>query len=153
MAEINVGDIAPDFELEDQNGKKVHLKDFRGKKNVLLAFFPAAFSPVCTNEMGSLMTSQNEILKLGAQIIASSVDSKWAEKAFAKELGLKFPVLSDFYRKVMPLYGAYYEDKGFAKRAIFVIDKTGKVVYKRIYDPPTEAPDLSEAIEVLKKLR
>lgn len=152
MPEVNVGDIAPDFELDDQDGKKVHLKDFRGKKNVLLAFFPAAFSPVCTNELGELKEKHDVITKLDVQILASSVDSRWSEKAFSKQLGLKFPVLSDFGKKVAPLYGALYEEKGFAKRAVFVIDKRGKVVYKRIYDPPTEMPDLKEAIEVLKKL-
>lgn len=151
MPEINVGDIAPDFELEDQDGKKVHLKDLRGKKNVLLAFFPAAFSPVCTSEMGELLANQDAILKLDAQILASSVDSRWVEKAFSKELGLKFPVLSDFNKKVIPLYGALYEEKGFAKRAVFVMDKRGKVVYKRIYET-TQMPDLQEAIEVIKKL-
>jgi len=152
LAELRVGDTAPDFELEDQNGKKVKLSNFRGKKNVLLAFFPAAFSPVCTNEMGELKEKEAPILKLDTAILASSVDSIWSEKAFAKELGVKFSILSDFQRKVVTLYGSYYEDKGFAKRSVFVIDKNGRIAYKRQYEPK-DMPDLGEAIEVIKKLK
>jgi peroxiredoxin len=152
MAQVNVGDIAPDFELEDQNGKKVRLSQYKGKKNVLLAFFPFAFSPVCTNELGELKEKEDLILKLDTQILASSVDSTWSEKAFAKELGVRFPILGDFKKQVAPIYGSLYEDKGFAKRIIFVIDKKGKVAYKREYDPGTQ-PSIDEALEVLKKLK
>ncbi len=152
MAELNVGDVAPDFELEDQGGKKVKLSQYRGRKNVLLAFFPFAFSPVCTNELGELKEKEESILKLDTQILAASVDSTWTQKAFAKDLGVKFPVLSDFGRKAVALYGAYYEDKGFAKRTVFVIDKQGKVVYKRQYEPGTQ-PDIQDALAVLKKLK
>ena len=151
MAEINVGDMAPDFELEDQDGKKVRLSEFRGKKNVLLAFFPMAFSPVCTNEIGELKEKEDVVLKLDAQILASSVDSRYVEKAFAKELGIKFPILSDFGKKVLPLYGALDERRGFAKRTVLVIDKNGKVAYKKQYEPGT-MPDLDEAIQIIKKL-
>ena len=152
MPQINVGDIAPDFELEDQNGKKVRLSQFNGKKNVLLAFFPFAFSPVCTNELGELKEKEDLVLKLDTQILASSVDSTWSEKAFAKELGVKFPILGDFRKQVAPQYGALYEDKGFAKRTIFIVDKKGKVAYKREYEPGTQ-PSIDEALEVLKKLK
>jgi mycoredoxin-dependent peroxiredoxin len=152
MVELKVGDIAPDFELEDQNGKKVKLSQYRGKRNVLLAFFPFAFSPVCTNELGELKEKEEPIMKLDTQILAASVDSTWSQKAFAKELGVKFPILSDFAKKAVPLYGALYEDKGFAKRSIFVIDKKGKVAYKRIYEPGQQ-PDITEVVEVLKKQR
>ena len=152
MPELKVGDIAPDFELEDQNGKKVKLSTFRGKKNVLLAFFPAAFSPVCTTEIGALKEKEEPIMKLDTAILASSVDSIWSEKAFAKELGVKFSILSDFYRKVMPLYGSYNEDKGLARRSVFVIDKQGRIAYKRQYEAK-DMPDITEAIEVIKKLK
>ncbi len=151
MAEMRVGDTAPDFELEDQNGKKVRLSKYRGKKNVLLAFFPFAFSPVCTNELGELKEKEESIAKLDAQILAASVDSTWTQKAFAKELGVKFPLLSDFGKNAMPLFSTLYEDKGFAKRSVFVIDKKGKVAYARMYEPGQQ-PDISEAIAVLAKL-
>jgi peroxiredoxin len=152
MPEIKVGDMAPDFELEDQNGRKVRLSQYRGKKNVLLAFFPFAFSPVCTNEIGELKEKEETILRLDTQILASSVDSVWAEKAFAKELGAKFPILGDFRKEVVPLYGALNQDRGFAKRTLFVVDKNGRVAYKREYEPGT-MPDIEEAIAVLRKLK
>lgn len=151
MQGLKVGDEAPDFELEDQNGKKVRLSQYRRKKNVLLAFFPFAFSPVCTNELGELKEKEGTIMKLDTQILAASVDSAWTQKAFAKELGIRFPILSDFGRKAAPLYGALYEDKGFAKRSIFVVDRNGKVAYARMYEPGQQ-PDIGEALEVLKKL-
>ncbi len=152
MTEIDVGDEAPNFELEDQTGKKVRLSQFRGKKNVLLAFFPFAFSPVCTNELGELREKEDAIKATGTQVLAVSVDSVWAQREFARQLKAKFPILSDFGRKAAPLYGALYEDKGFAKRSVFVIDGQGKVAYKRFYEPGTE-PNLEEALEVLRKLR
>lgn len=152
MKELKVGDTAPDFELEDQNGKKVRLSRYQGRKNVLLAFFPFAFSPVCTNELGELKEKEGPIMKLDTQILAASVDSTWTQKAFAKDLGVKFPILSDFGKKAVPLYGALYEDKGFAKRSVFVVDKKGKVAYARIYEPGQQ-PDIEEALKVLKRLR
>lgn len=152
MVDLKVGDVAPDFELDDQNGKKVRLSQYRGKKNVLLAFFPFAFSPVCTNELGELKEKEESIMKLDTQILAASVDSTWTQKAFAKELAVKFPILSDFSRKAVPLFGAFYEDKGFAKRSVFIVDKKGKVAYKRVYEPGQQ-PDITEAFEVLKKLK
>jgi len=151
LKELKAGDMAPDFELEDQNGKKVKLSQYKGKKNVLLAFFPFAFSPVCTNELGELKEKEEPIMKLDTQILAASVDSTWTQKAFAKDLEVGFPILSDFGKKAVPLYGALYEDKGFAKRSVFVVDKEGKVAYARIYEPGQQ-PDVGEAIEVLKKL-
>jgi peroxiredoxin len=92
------------------------------------------------------------IVKLDAQILAASVDSTWTQKAFSKELGIKFPLLSDFGKKAVALYGSLYEDKGFAKRTIFLVDKQGKVAYKRQYEPGQQ-PDIEEALAVLKKLK
>jgi peroxiredoxin len=152
LAELKVGDMAPDFELEDQNGKKVRLSQYRGKKNVILAFFPFAFSPVCTNELGELKEKEETILKLDAQILAASVDSTWTQKAFAKDLKVKFPLLSDFGRRAIPLFGAYYEDKGFAKRTILVVDKQGRIAYKKEYEPGTQ-PNIDEPLAVLRKLK
>jgi len=152
MTELNVGDAAPDFELEDQNGKMVRLSQFKGHKNVLLAFFPFAFSPVCTNELGELKENEDAIRKLDAEILAASVDSTWTQKAFAKALKVKFPLLSDFGRKTVALYGSLYEDKGFAKRTIFVIDKQGKIVYKRQYEP-AQQPNIEEPLAILKRLK
>ena len=150
--ELKVGDTAPDFELEDQNGKKVKLSQFKGKKNVILVFFPFAFSPVCTNELGELKEKEEALVKLNAQILAASIDSTRTQKAFAKELGVKFPLLSDFGRKASALYGSLYEDKGFAKRTVFVVDKQGRIAYERQYEP-AQQPDINEALAALKKLK
>lgn len=150
--ELRIGDIAPDFELEDQNGKKVKLSQFKGRKNVILAFFPFAFSPVCTNELGELKEMEDTIAKLDTQVLAASVDSTWVQKAFAKELKVKFPILSDFGRRASALYGSLYEDTGFAKRTLFVIDRQGKIVYKRQYEP-AQQPDIKEALAALKRLK
>jgi len=150
--ELKVGDTAPDFELEDQNGKKVKLSQFKGKKNVILVFFPFAFSPVCTNELGELKEKEEALVKLNTQILAASIDSTWTQKAFAKELGVKFPLLSDFGRKASALYGSLYEDKGFAKRTVFVVDKQGRIAYERQYEP-AQQPDINEALAALKKLK
>lgn len=152
MAKLKVGDMAPDFELEDQSGKKVKLSSFRGKKNVLLAFFPAAFSPVCTNEIGALREKEEHIMNLDAAILTSSVDGYWTEKAFAKELGVKYAILSDFQHKVIPLYGEFNEQAGVARRSVFVIDKQGRIAYLREYEAK-DMPDLDEAIEIIKKLK
>ena len=149
---MKVGDTAPDFELEDQNGKKVRLGQYKNKKKVILAFFPFAFSPVCTNELGELKEKEDAILKLDAQILAASVDSTWTQKAFAKDLGVKFPILSDFGKKAAALYDSLYEDKGFAKRTVLVIDRQGKIAYKRQYEP-AQQPDIEEALAVLRKLK
>ncbi len=151
MVDINIGDDAPDFELEDQNGKKVRLSDFRGKKNVLLAFFPMAFSPVCTNEIGELKEKEELITKLDTQILASSVDSRYVQKAFSKDLGVRFPILSDFGKKALPLYGALDEKRGFAKRTVLIVDKKGRIAYVKQYEPGA-VPDLDEAIGVVRKL-
>ena len=151
MRELRKGDEAPDFELEDQNGRKERLSQFNGKKNLLLVFFPFAFSPVCTNELGELREKEDVVKGLDTQMLAVSVDSTWTQKAFAKALGVRFPMLSDFARKAAPLYGALYEDKGFAKRSVFVVDKKGKVAYARIYEPGQQ-PDIGEAVQALKRL-
>lgn len=152
MVDLKVGDDAPDFELEDQDGRKIRLSSFRGKKNVLLAFFPLAFSPVCTNELGELKEKEDIIMKLDAQILASSVDSRYVQKAFSKDLGVKFPILSDFGKKALPQFGALDEKRGFAKRTVLVVDKKGKIAYLRQYEPGT-MPDIQEAIDAIKKLR
>ncbi len=151
LAGTQDGDTATDFELEDRDGRKAGLSRYTGKKNVLLAFFPFAFSPVCTNELGELKEKEEPIMKLDTQILAASVDSTWTQKAFAKGLEVMFPILSDFGRKAVPLYGALYEDRDFAKRSVFVVDKQGKVAYARIYEPGQQ-PDIREAIEAVKRL-
>ena len=121
---------APDFSLKSTLDQEVSLKDFLGKP-VILAFYPADFSPVC----GSELTLFNEVLpefkKYDAQLFGISVDNIWSHIAFAKERNLHFPLLSDFNPKgkVSRMYNAYQEEDGLSKRALYVIDKDGVIAW------------------------
>jgi peroxiredoxin len=133
---IAVNETAPDFELASnlhdngRPGKKVKLSDYRGKV-VVLAFYPLDFSPVCTNENTCFRNDLAEFDKLGAQVLGISVDSAWVHDAFAKSLGLTYPLLADFHPRgaAASKYGLYMEDKGITKRATVVVNKDGKVAW------------------------
>jgi peroxiredoxin len=157
---IQVGAEAPDFELpsneagdDGRPGKKVKLSDFRGKKNVVLAFYPLDFSPVCTNENKCFSTDLPEFDGTTAQILGISIDSTWTHAAFAKQLGLKYPLLADFHPKgaVAEKYGLYLADKGITKRATVIVGKSGKVAYVKEQAIP-EARDNKQILSELKKL-
>ena len=121
---------APDFSLKSTLDQEISLKDFLGNP-VILAFYPADFSPVC----GSELTLFNEVLpefkKYDAQLFGISVDNIWSHLAFAKERNLHFPLLSDFNPKgeVSRMYNAYQEEDGLSKRALYVIDKNGVIAW------------------------
>jgi len=125
---LKKGIIAPDFSLKSTSDQEVSLKDFLGNP-VILAFYPADFSPVC----GSELTLFNEVLpefkKYDAQLFGISVDNIWSHLAFAKERNLHFPLLSDFNPKgeISRMYNAYQEEDGLSKRALYVIDKDGVI--------------------------
>ncbi|HKA36506.1 MAG TPA: peroxiredoxin [Thermoanaerobaculia bacterium] len=129
MSHLKPGDTAPDFTLPSTIGEKTTLSDYRGKKNVLLLFYPLDFSPTCSKE-----TKQcGELLPAGGnddlQVLGISVDSLWAHKAFAPQNGITFPLLADFHPKgeVSRKYGAWNEERGFSARTAFIIGKDGKV--------------------------
>lgn len=153
---VDVGDKAPDFILPDIDLKKQSLKDYVGKKKIVLAFFPLAFSPVCTNEMCSFRDSEQQLNSLDAQVIGISVDSPFTLKAFAEQHGFKFPSLSDFNREVSKRYGVLHEEilglRGVSKRSIFIIDKDGVVRYKWVSEDPTKQPDYVAVKQALSKL-
>lgn len=127
---LKKGMKAPDFSLKSTSDQEVSLKDFLGNP-VILAFYPADFSPVC----GSELTLFNEVLpefkKYDAQLFGISVDNIWSHLAFAKERNLHFPLLSDFNPKgeVSRMYNAYQEEDGLSKRALYVIDKDGVIAW------------------------
>jgi peroxiredoxin len=156
---IQVGAEAPDFELASnelengQPGKKIKLSDFRGKKNVVLAFYPLDFSPVCSRENECFREDLSELEKSGAQVLGISVDSKWAHFAFAKQMGLKYPLLADFHPRgdVASKYGLYLADKGITARATVIVDKTGKVAWVR-QEETSQARDNKVIFEELRKL-
>src|SRR5512136_479500 len=147
---LQVGDVAPDFELPASGNRTVKLGDFRGKKNVLLAFYPFAFSPVCSLQLPGLQQSLGEFQDLNTEVLGISVDSKHSSAAFAEHLHLEFPLLSDFEKKVTKAYGVLREG-GFAERALFVIDKNGVIAYSHV-NPLGEVPDNGPIFETLEKL-
>jgi peroxiredoxin len=149
---IEVGQKAPDFTLKSQEQKEVSLKDFRGK-NVVLAFYPLDFSPVCSKEHACFHDDFSQFKGLNAQVLGISVDSAWAHKAFAEKLGIQYPLLADFHPKgaVAKQFGLYLEDKGITNRATVIIDKEGVVRYVQVYDIPQQRQN-QELVEALKRL-
>jgi peroxiredoxin len=156
---IQVGDEAPDFELpsselgaDGKPGKPVKLSDFRGKKAVILAFYPLDFSPTCSKEMECFREDLTTFDGAGAQVLGISVDSKWTHAAFAKHIGLKYPLLADFHPKgaTAQKYGLFKEQLGFASRATVVVDKAGKVAYVK-ETPLGEQRDNKEILEAVRK--
>jgi peroxiredoxin len=157
---IQVGADAPDFELPSSEldasgkpGKPIKLSDFRGKKNVVLAFYPLDFSPVCSTEHGCFREDLSELDKSGAQVLGISVDSKWSHLAFAKQMALKYPLLADFHPRgeVASRYGLYLPDKGFTARATVIVDKKGKVAWVKEQDL-SQARDDKAILEQLRAL-
>jgi peroxiredoxin len=148
---LKKGDVAPDFELPASGARTIKLSDYRGKKNVLLAFYPFAFSPVCSLQLPGLQANLSKFVELDTEVLGISVDSKHSSEAFAAHLHLEFPLLSDFDKHVTTAYNVLREG-GFAERALFVIDKTGQIVYAHI-NAIGEVPDNGPVFEVLEKLK
>ena len=146
---IEIGMEAPDFELPDIDMKTLKLSDYRGKK-LVLAFFPAAESPVCTLEMCSFRDSLKDLMEIGAQVVGISVDGPFANKIFSQNRQLNFPLLSDYKRETISKYGIVMKDLGnlkdynAAKRSIFIIDTNGIILYKWVSDNPLFEPNYEE---------
>jgi glutaredoxin-dependent peroxiredoxin len=145
---LRVGDRAPQFSLYDTDLKQRKLSEFltRGQKTVF-AFYPGAFTGVCTKEMCEFRDMYGELQKLNAKVVGISVDPPFANKAFAEKHGLTFPLLSDYDRKVITKYGVVWKDlggmKGYdgANRAVFVVNGSGKIEYKWVGENPGKYPD------------
>jgi peroxiredoxin len=131
-----VGQAAPHFELPDQNRQPVKLSDFKGKK-LLVAFYPFAFSPPCTDELTCFRNDLSHFQGKGVEVVGISVDSTWTQKAFADSLGVTYPLLSDFGKTVSKEYDVL-RPEGFANRAYIVIDETGKIAFRQVMDNPAE---------------
>jgi mycoredoxin-dependent peroxiredoxin len=148
---LQVGDVAPDFELPASGNHTIKLSDYRGKKNVLLAFYPFAFSPVCSLQLPGLQQQLGQFQSLNTEVLGISVDSRHSSAAFAEHLHLDFPLVSDFNKEITQAYGVLREG-GFAERALFVIDQTGKIAYTHI-NAIGEVPDNEPVFEVLRQLQ
>jgi peroxiredoxin len=154
---VEIGQGAPDFQLPDQDRTIRSLKDFLGKKT-LLAFFPGAFTGVCTREMCTFRDSMQALGGLEAQVVGISVNDPFANKAFAEANRLQFPILSDYTRETIKKYNVFHEDfaglKGYmaAKRSVFILDDKGRVCYKWVSEDPGKEPDYEEIKRQLSRL-
>jgi len=132
--EVEVGDIAPDFSVKDQDGNLVSLSSFQGKKNVVLAFYPFDWSPVCTTENCAITEDLPKFAGKDTEVFGVSCDSHFSHKAWREKLGLKHSLLSDQKREVARKYGLFLEDFNCSKRATIVVGKDGKVAYKKVQE-------------------
>ena len=152
---VDVGSTAPDFTLTDQDRQAVTLSAQRGTP-VVLAFFPAAFSSVCTKELCTFRDQLGRLNDAKAQVYGISVDTFFTLKAFQDAQHLTFPLLSDFNKQVIRDYGVYNEDmiglKGIAKRAVFVIDKEGVVRHREVLDDARNEPNYEAVFSTLATL-
>ena len=151
---IKVDTLAPDFTLEDQNGRKFKLSDFKGKK-VLLSFHPLAWTPVCSKQMKSLDDAKEQLDEVDTVAVGISVDSVPSKNAWAKDLGLQHTrLLSDFWPHgdVSQTYGLFYENDGFSMRANVIIDDHQKVVWVKKY-PTWQVPNIHEVLKALEDLK
>lgn len=150
---VEVGDIAPDFELKDQHGSPVRLSELRGKKNVVLVFYPLAFSGVCSSELCEMRDSFTEAEREDVEVLTVSVDSVYTHRAWADKEHYDFGLLSDFWPHgaVAKSYGVFDEQRGIATRGTFIIDKSGVVRWKVVNAIP-QARDLAEYQKALAEL-
>ena len=149
---LTPGTPAPDFELPVARDRKIKLSDLRGKP-VILAFYPADWSPVCGDQMALYNEILPEFQKYGAELLGISVDNYWCHMAYAKDRKLDFPLLADFEPKgaVSRNYGAYFTPAGFSERALFVIDKDG-IIRWSFCAPLSENPGAEGILHALEEL-
>ena len=158
---ISVGTEAPDFDLPSsllsdagKPGKKLKLSDYRGKKNVVLAFYPLDFSPTCSGEMSCFRDDFGQFQGADTEVVGVSVDSAWCHAAFVEKMGLTFPLVADFHPKgaMATAYGLYEADKGFTSRATVIVDRAGKVAFAKDHGLGTPR-DNKEILAALAALR
>jgi mycoredoxin-dependent peroxiredoxin len=150
---LEIGSLAPDFELPDQFGEHIRLSDFRGVRPVALHFFPLAFSSTCTSELCALQENMAMFQDQRVELLGISVDSKAALRSFADAKGYDFTLLADFWPHgaVSKEYGVFLEKKGFATRATFLIDVDGRI-RASIITEPGRARDVAEYRAALERL-
>ena len=149
---LKIGDVAPDFELRGHRGGTVRLSDFRGRKNVVVAFHPLAFTPVCANQMCAYEADLPQFEAADTAVLGISIDAQPAKSAWAKTLGpISFELLSDFHPhgEVARQFGVFREKDGISERAVFLVDKQGKIAWTRTYDIP-EQPRNADLFDALK---
>ena len=153
---LQVGDKAPDFKLYNSDKQEVSLLDYNGK-NVVVLFFPLAFTGVCTAELCEMRDNMATYASLNAEILAISVDSLFTLEKFKAEQNLPFNLLSDFNKEVSAAYGSLYENfvlgmKGVSKRSAFVVDATGMIQYVEVLESAGDIPNFTAVQDALKSL-
>lgn len=153
---LKIGDKAPDFKLFSSEKKEVSLSDYKGK-NVVVLFFPMAFTSVCTTELCTMRDDIAYYSGLNAEILAVSVDSPFTLAKFKEDQRLNFPLLSDFNKETSKSYDAYYEEfvmgmKGVSKRSAFVVDKEGIIRYAEVLDSAGNLPNFEAIKQTLHSL-
>ena len=150
---VEVGQQAPDFELKDQHGTPVRLSGFRGRKNVVLVFYPLAFSGVCSGELRAMRDEFPEAARDDVELLTVSVDSVYALRAWSDTEVFGFPLLSDFWPHgdVARSYGVFDDNRGIATRGTFIIDKDGVVRWK-VVNPVPQARDIADYQKALAAL-
>ena len=152
-ATLKVGDEAPDFELPSSpTGDKFKLSDYRGKNAIIINFVPAAFSPACSAQLPLIETKQAEFKAQGALPVAISSDGAWTQAAWKKELGVTYPILSDFYPlgETAKKYGVVIEPRMVANRVVVVVGKDGKVAWIQPTEKITDMPDYDPVMSCSK---
>jgi peroxiredoxin len=155
---LRLGQKAPEFSLPDTERNTRSLGEFKKDGVVIVAFFPFAFSGICDREMCTFRDGFSQLQAAGARLIGVSVDSSYSLKAFAQTYNLQFPLLSDFNKKVVRLYGVLQDPwvglgyKGVSKRAVFIIDKRGMLRYRWATDAPSNEPPYAEVMKSAQKL-
>src|SRR5215212_1953873 len=148
-----VGSKAPDFSLVTGDREPLTLRDQIGKSNIVLAFFPGAFSGTCTNEMCTFRDSMSQLSALNARVLGISTDTFFTLKAWGDQQKLGFPLLSDYNKEAIQAYGVVNPDmiglKNISKRAVFVIDKEGIVRYREVLDDARNEPDYQKLKQAL----
>jgi peroxiredoxin len=147
-----VGDLAPDFTAASTSGSDVSLSSFRGKRNVLLAFFPLAFTGTCTKELICFTEDFDQFAGKGVEILPISVDATPSLKEFKNKLQMKTELLSDFRRDVSRAYGVLNEDRFYSNRAYFLVDKEGRIRWSHVEGNNSERRDNSEILAAIKLL-
>ena len=148
-----VGQEAPDFTLKNQFGEEVSLSDFRGLKNVVLVFFPMAFTGICTGELCEIRDRGLSFVNDDVQVLGISCDASPSQKMFAEQEGITYPLLSDYWPHgaVSKAYGSFFEERGFSLRGTFIVDKEG-ILRWSVVNGPGDARDSNEYLDVLKTL-
>lgn len=149
---VEVGEPAPEATFTDEDGDEVEISSFEGDRNVVLAFFPFAFSSVCTNELKGFRDRYQEFQGLDTEVLGVSTDSHYSNAAFKETLDLPFSLLSDWERTESAKFDALFEDRGHTKRAITIVDKEGNVAWHEEFEPST-CPDAGKILEQVKRIQ